>query len=88
MDNFIDELMEDLNGSIAMDSVVLNRINLTAKKYDNPEFDTYSDALELIEKHGGECAECPECGWISEGNFYEHPDHDGVCSDCEVAEEY
>jgi len=81
----LDDLAETLVGAMAMDSVVLDLINWIAEKFEITEFESYSDALDLIQQSNiVECDECPECGWFSEGNFYEHPDHDGVCSDCEV----
>ena len=87
-ENFWDDLAESMIGSIAMDSVVLPYVNHVAEKYGYVKFDTYEDAIELCNKNHVDVAECPECGWISEGNWYEHPDHDGVCSDCEVEKEY
>ena len=84
---FVNELNDELQGCVAMDSVILERLNNIAKKFKQPAFGTYVDAVLLVQKHGFDCDECPECGWISEGNWYEHPDHDGVCSDCEVVKE-
>jgi hypothetical protein len=87
MNSFVDDLIEELVGSIAMDSVVLDRINGVADDHNKPHFESYEEAVELIQNNHGELAECPECGWFSEGNWYDHPDHDGVCNDCEVEEE-
>ena len=84
-DEYLKYLAESLYGCCAMDSVVLDIINSIAEDYNQPKFESYTEALELLQENQIECAECPNCGWISEGNFYEHPDHDdGVCSDCEV----
>ena len=44
----------------------------------------WNEALEFCQELEFEIAECPCCGWVSEGNYYEHPDHEeGVCDNCE-----
>jgi hypothetical protein len=43
----------------------------------------WSDSLAFCQSKGHEIEECPCCGWVTEGNFYEHPDYEsGVCDNC------
>ena len=56
------------------------------EKHNVPALD-WDEALEFCKEMEFEIDECPCCGWVSDGNFYDHPEYaEGVCSDCEVEE--
>ena len=44
----------------------------------------WNEALDFCREMDFELDECPCCGWVTEGNFYDHPEYEtGVCDNCE-----
>ena len=43
----------------------------------------WNEALELLQLNGYEVEECPQCGWVTEGNYaYSSECGEYVCNDC------
>lgn len=80
-DKFLEDLSEALMGGNSIGHGSLIAYCCEEHGYDLIE---WHEALELLQSEGYEIDECPACGWVNDGNYYEHPDYEeGVCSDCE-----
>lgn len=79
-DNFLTELYDAViqGNSLGHHSLVV----AVCEKHKVPVL-SWDEALGILQTDGFEAEECPECGWVTEGNYGTHEDHEsGVCSDC------
>lgn len=85
MKKFLEDLCEAMMGGNSLGHAGL--VVATCEEHEQPELG-WQEALELLQEKDYEIDECPRCGWVSEGNFYEHSEYpEGVCYDCQEKEE-
>lgn len=80
-------LAEDLNDAMMGGNSIghTTLVVLACKDHNVPALD-WNQALTFCQEMEFEIDECPCCGWVTEGNYYEHPEfEEGVCDNCEEA---